>query len=69
MYWVIYKKNGKFRATREHNFNARISDERAVYKLDEFETLEDVIEYFTENMCIECDGTAVGIILDTSVIS
>lgn len=68
MYWVIYKENGKFRATREHNFNARISDARAVYKLDDFETLADMVDYFAAEMCVNNDGTKVGIIVDTSAL-
>lgn len=66
MCWVIYKENGKFRATNEHNFNARISDARAVYKLDDFETLSEVVEYFAKYMCVSRDGVKVGIIVDTT---
>ena len=68
MDWVIYKENGKFRATTEHNFNARISDARAVYNLDDFETLSDVVEYFEKYMCTSRKGVKVGIIVDTSAI-
>ena len=68
MYWVIYKENGKFRATDEHNFNARISDARAVRKLDDFETLSEVVEYFAKYMCVYPDGVKVGIIIDPSAL-
>lgn len=68
MDWVIFKENGKFRATTECNFNARISDARAVYKLDDFETLVEVVEYFAKEMCIGRDGIAVGIIIDPSAL-
>lgn len=68
MDWVIYKENGKFRATNEHNFNARISDARAVYKLDDFETLPEVVEYFAKYMCTSREGVKAGIIIDTSAL-
>lgn len=68
MDWVIYKENGKFRATNEHNFNARISDARAVYNLDDFKTLSEVVEYFEKYMCTSRKGVKVGIIVDTSAL-
>ena len=68
MYWVIYKENGKFRATNEHNFNALISDTRAVYNLDDFETLPEVVEYFAKYMCTSRKGVKVGIIVDISAL-
>lgn len=68
MYWVIYKENGKFRATREHNFNTRISDATAVYRLDDFETLAEIVDYFATEISIYKDGTKVGIIVDTSAL-
>lgn len=68
MDWVIFKENDKFRATREHNFNAYILDPRAVYNLDDFEILADIVDYFATEMCVNTDGTKVGIIVDVSAL-
>ena len=50
MNWVIYKECGKFRATTEANFYSYAMDARAVYKLDDFDTVEEVVHYFREYM-------------------
>ena len=68
MYWVIYKKNGNFRATTEHNFNSHIPDERAVYNFFDLKTLPDVVEYFANHMRTSRKGVKVGIIIDTSAL-
>lgn len=50
MNWVIYKDCGKFRATVEPNFYANPMDARAVYKLDDFDRVAEVVDYFREYM-------------------
>ena len=68
MDWVIYKENGKFRATNEHNFNAQTSDAREVYNLDDFPGLPEFVEYFSEHMCTYRKGVKVGIVIDPSAL-
>ena len=43
---VIYKSNGIYCVTTEANYKARIQDARAIHRLKDFESAEEIIEYF-----------------------
>lgn len=43
---VIYKQNGIYCVTTEANYTARIQNARAIHKLTDFESAEEIIEYF-----------------------
>ena len=43
---VIYKKLGDFYTTPEDNFNANLTNARLVHKAENFETPEEIIEYY-----------------------
>lgn len=43
---VIYKVGGIYYCTTEENYNARIQDARAIYKLETFDSAEEIIEYY-----------------------
>ena len=46
MKMVIYKANGIYCVTTEENYNARIQDARAIHRMQDFNSAEEVIEYF-----------------------
>ena len=43
---VIYKSNGIYYITSEANYNARIQNARAIQKMQDFNSAEEIIEYF-----------------------
>ena len=43
---VIYKSNGIYCVTTEANYNAHIRDARAIQKMQDFNSAEEIIEYF-----------------------
>lgn len=43
---VVYKNADIYYATNEENYKARIQDARAIYKMDNFNSAEEVVEYF-----------------------
>ena len=43
---VIYKVLGSYKATNEANYNARIQDARKVMDCSEFESPEEIKEYY-----------------------
>ena len=45
---VIYKSLGKYRVTPESNYNARIQNARKVQKLDDFESADEIIDYYVK---------------------
>lgn len=54
MKYVIYKNLFGYCVTTEKNYNARIQNERLVYKFYDFESVEEIIGY----MCtyFDCKG-------------
>ncbi|MBO7694146.1 MAG: hypothetical protein J6T10_16125 [Methanobrevibacter sp.] len=45
---VIYKSLGKYRVTPESNYNARVQNARKVQKLDDFESADEIIDYYVK---------------------
>jgi hypothetical protein len=43
---VIYKVGGIYHTTTEANYKARISNARLVHKMQDFNSAEEIIEYF-----------------------
>ncbi len=43
---VIYKSNGIYHTTTEANYNARIQNARAIHELKEFNSPEEIIDYY-----------------------
>ena len=43
---VIYKSAGIYCTTTEANYNARISNARAVYKLSDFNSAQEIVDYY-----------------------
>ena len=43
---VIYKLNDTYYVTTESNYNAYIRDARAIQKMQDFNSAEEIIEYF-----------------------
>lgn len=43
---VIYKKLGTFYTTPESNFNNRVQNSRRIQKLDDFESVDEIKDYF-----------------------
>ena len=46
---VIYKALGVYYATSESNFYATVRDARAVQKLDDFSSAEEIIAYYCKH--------------------
>ena len=46
---VIYKALGTIYVTTEENYNARIQNARKIHKLDAFDSVEEVIEYYCKH--------------------
>lgn len=46
MKMVIYKSLGIYYVTTEANYNAYIQDARAIQKMQDFNSAEEIIEYF-----------------------
>lgn len=45
---VIYKENGVFKTTNEENYNRAIQNAREVNVMKDFESAEEIIEYFVK---------------------
>lgn len=43
---VIYKAGGIYYATTEENYKARIQNARAIHKLEDFNSAEEIIDYY-----------------------
>lgn len=43
---VIYKENGVYKTTTEENYNAVIQNARKINILKDFESAEDIINYY-----------------------
>ena len=43
---VIYKLNDTYYVTTESNYNAHIKNARAIQKMQDFNSAEEIIEYF-----------------------
>ena len=56
---VIYKVEGIYYCTTEENYKARIQDARAIHKLDDFDSTEEIINYF----CTYCGNKAEDFII------
>ena len=46
MKMVIFTRYGEFYVTTEENYNARIVDARAIHKMQDFNSAEEIIEYY-----------------------
>lgn len=46
MKMVIYKAGGSYYVTSEENYNARIQNARLIHKMQDFNSANEVIEYF-----------------------
>lgn len=56
---VIHKSNGIYYITTEANYNAHIRDARAIQKMQDFNSAEEIIEYF----CKYCGSKAENFII------
>lgn len=45
---VIYKENGVYKVTNEENYNRSIQNAREISVMENFESAEEVIEYFVK---------------------
>jgi hypothetical protein len=45
---VIYKSSGIYYTTTEENYKARIQNARAIHKMQDFESAEEIINYYCE---------------------
>lgn len=43
---VIYKENGIYKTTNEENYNRVIRNARQVHNMYDFETVEEIMEYY-----------------------
>lgn len=43
---VIYKENGIYKTTNEENYNKRIPNARAIHTMYDFESVEEIMEYY-----------------------
>lgn len=43
---VIYKVDGVYYTTTEENYKARIQNAKAIHKMQEFNSAEEIIEYY-----------------------
>ena len=46
MKMVIYKAGGNYYVTSEENYNARIQNARGIHQMQDFDSAEEIIEYF-----------------------
>ena len=49
MKMVIYQVNGVYCVTTEDNYNARIADARAIHKMQDFNSAEEIIDYYCQH--------------------
>ena len=45
---VIYKAGGIYYTTTEENYNARIQNARAINKMQDFNSAEEIIDYYCQ---------------------
>ena len=45
---VIYKENGVYKTTTEENYNRNIRNAREIHTMYDFESAEEIIEYYTK---------------------
>ena len=45
---VIYKENGVYKTTTEENYNSRIQNARRIHVMNDFETAEEIIDYYVK---------------------
>ena len=45
---VIYKENGIYKTTNEENYNRRIQNARQIHVMKDFESAEEIIEYYVK---------------------
>ena len=43
---VIYKENGVYKTTNEENYNRTIQNAREIHIMQDFESAEEIIEYY-----------------------
>ena len=43
---VIFKENGVLKTTTESNYNSRIRNVRTIHTLTDFESAEEIIDYY-----------------------
>ena len=43
---VIYKENGIYKTTNEENYNKTIRNARQIHNMYDFETAEEIMEYY-----------------------
>lgn len=43
---VIYKENGVYKTTTEENYNRVIQNARQIHTMQDFESAEEIIEYY-----------------------
>jgi nitrogenase subunit NifH len=46
---VIYKQNNVFYVTSKVNYNARIQNSRVVHKMSDFNSADEIIDYFCKH--------------------
>ena len=46
---VIYKANGVYCVTTEENYNARIANARAIHKMQDFNSAEEIVDYYCKH--------------------
>ena len=51
--YVIYKENGKYRGTSESNYNAKIRNAFKITNFNDFETIEQIIDYLLKYTKLE----------------
>ncbi len=49
MAMVIYKVMGEYRCTTKENYNAPVQDVRRIQNLKDFETAEQIVEYYCKH--------------------
>lgn len=59
MKFVIYKSNGNFYVTTKDNYNARIQNAREIIKATDFNSAEEIINYYCKNIKISRDDFIV----------
>lgn len=47
--FVIYKASGIYYVTTEENYKARIQNARAIHKMQDFNSAEEIIEYYCKH--------------------
>ena len=45
---VIFKQGGTYYTTTEENYNAKIQNARAIHKMDNFNSAEEIKDYYCE---------------------